>query len=148
MRRWRRGKRERRGYPSKQPALRTNLVFVTAENDTGASQPATTARKGYDEQQLAAAITIAEEDRDDETPNILRDITKPNIPRNAENLVPQSLDPAYERPDAGSATGICNALIAKQETGEVGRATTPWHQRHEKKILGGFGYATTDQVLV
>ena len=38
------------------PALRTIPVFVTAENDTGASQPTTTAREGYNEQQLAAVV--------------------------------------------------------------------------------------------
>ena len=117
------------------PALRTIPIFVTAENDTRASQPATTARKGYDEQQLAAVVNIAEEDRDDETPIVLRDFTPPNIPRNGENLVPQSLDPVYKRQDAWAANRICNALIAKQEKGEEGRATTPWHQRR-KKISG------------
>jgi len=38
------------------PALRYIPVFVTAENDTGTSQPATTAREGYNEQQLAAVV--------------------------------------------------------------------------------------------
>ena len=38
------------------PALRTIPVFVTAKNDTGASQTATTARGGYNEQQLAAVV--------------------------------------------------------------------------------------------
>ena len=108
------------------PSLRTIPVFVAAKNDTGASQPATTVREGYDEQQLAAVVNIAEEDRDDNTPIFLRD-TPPNIPRNAENLVPQSLNPVYKHPDARPAARISNALIAKQGKGEEGRTTTPWH---------------------
>jgi len=110
------------------PALKKIPVFVRTENDPGASQPATTAREGYDEQQLAAVVNIAEEDRDDETPILLRDITPPNIPRNAENLVPQSLDPAYKRSDARPAAGISDALIPKQEQGEE----TPWHGRRNE----------------
>ncbi len=90
------------------PSLRSTLVFVTAENDTGASQPATTAREGHDEQQLAAVVNIADEDHDDNTPIFLRDITPPNIPRNDEILVPQRLDLAYKRPDARLAAGISN----------------------------------------
>ena len=96
-----------------------------------------TAREGYDEQQLAALINIADEDQDDNTPIFLRDITPPNIPRNDENLVPQSLDPACKRPDARPAAGISNALIAKQEQGEEGRATTPWHGRRKEIFLVG-----------
>ena len=41
------------------PALRTILVFVTAKNDTVVSQPATTAREGNNQQQLAAVVDIA-----------------------------------------------------------------------------------------
>ena len=70
------------------PALRNIPVFVATKYDTGASQPATTAREGYNEQQLAAVVNIADEDRDDNTPIFLRDNTPPNIPRNDENLVP------------------------------------------------------------
>jgi hypothetical protein len=111
-----------------EPALRKLLVFVGTKDDTGASQTATTTRKGYDEQQLAAVVTIAEEDRNDDTPIFLGDITPPNIPRNAENLVPQGLDPAYKQPDARPAAGIRDTLISEQKQG----GENPWHGRRNE----------------
>ncbi len=85
--------------------------------------------------------------QDSDTPIFLRNIRPLNVPRKDGNLIPQSLNTAYKRPDARSTAGKSNALIAEQEQSGDVRRTTPWHG-WQKKFLGRFGYATTDQVLV
>jgi len=126
--------------PSQRRAFGVVLVLVTlvvvSQKGTGASQPATTVREGYNEQQLATVVDVPEEDRGDDTKIFLRDLTPPKIRRKGGNLVPQGLDPAYERPDARPAAGITNALIAKQMKGVEGRTATPWHG-YQNKIFGG-----------
>jgi hypothetical protein len=103
----------------------------------------TTAGEGGDEQQMASVG-----DRDGDTPIFLRNVRPLNVPRKDGNLVPQDLNPAYKRPDVRPMAGKSNALIAEQEqSGDVRRTATPWHER-QKKILGEFGYVTTDQVLM
>ena len=86
-------------------------------------------------------------DQDGNPPIFSRNIRPLNVPRKDGNLVPQSLNPAYKRPDAWPTARKSNALIAEQEQSGDLRRTTPWHER-PPKIMGGFGYATTDQVLV
>ncbi len=107
-------------------ALRTIGLIVRTENNPGAGQPATTVRKGDEVQQLAAVVSVTEEDRDGATPIVLRDIFPPKNLWNEKHHVPQSLDPACERPDARPTAGIRNVLTLKQIKGVESR-TAPWH---------------------
>jgi hypothetical protein len=86
----------------------------------------------YDEQQSVAYV-----ERDGNSPIFLRNILPRNVPRKIDNLITQSLNPAYKHPDARPSAGISNALVAKQvqsERIEV-RMTTPWYER-QKGIFG------------
>jgi hypothetical protein len=111
-------------------ALKMIGLFVRTENNPGAGQPATTARKGDEVQDLAAVVSVTKEDRDGATPVLLRDMFHRGFYE--KHLVPQSLDPACERPDARPAGGIRNVLTSKQIKGVESR-TAPWHVQ----ILGG-----------
>ncbi len=81
--------------------------FVITEDDTGARQQATLAWEWYDEQQSIV-------DCDLNSPIFLRNIRPLNVPRKNDNLVTQSLNLAYEHPDAWPTAGISNALVAEQ----------------------------------
>ena len=73
-------------------------------------------------------------DRDNNTPIFLRNIHPLNVPRKDDNLIPQSLNPAYKCPDAQPTAGKSNALIAKQMKGDEGRTATPWHELQKKNL--------------
>ncbi len=108
-------------------------VFVTTKEDTGACQPGTLAWEWYNEQQSVANVK-----RDCNSPIFLRNILPLNVPRKNDNLLTQSLNPAYKRPDARPTAGIGNALVAKQvqSDGKIEvRMTMPWHERR-KEIFG------------
>ena len=95
-----RGKHERREQPNNAQrteltALEISPIFIAAKEDAGAHQPATTGWEGEDGQQMAS---VGHQDGD--FPIFLRSIHPLNVPRKDDNLVPQSLNPAYKRPDA------------------------------------------------